>query len=119
MVDYASHPVRKFLDEGLLVTINTDDPGISGIDLRYEYEVAAPQAGLSPGMTRVLQENAVEAAFLPPSENLRCWNAARQKYSYTNEHIDQFSIRIMTLLTETCDFHFRVCYKMEKGLCAA
>jgi len=68
VADYASHPVRKFLDEDLLVTINTDDPGISGIDLRYEFEVAAPLAGLTSMMTRKLQENAVETAFLPDDE---------------------------------------------------
>ena len=34
--DYASHPLRQFLEKDLLATINTDDPGISGIDLHYE-----------------------------------------------------------------------------------
>ncbi len=45
--DYPSHPLRFFLEEGLLATINTDDPGISAIDLHYEYDVAAPLAGLT------------------------------------------------------------------------
>ena len=42
-----SHPLKLFLERGLLATMNTDDPGISAIDLHYEYEVAAPAAGLS------------------------------------------------------------------------
>jgi len=63
--DYKSHPLRLFLEQGLLATINTDDPGISGIDLRYEYEVAAPKAGITREQTRSLQKNAVETAFLP------------------------------------------------------
>jgi adenosine deaminase len=33
--NYASHPARRFLERGLLVTLNTDDPGISAIDLPY------------------------------------------------------------------------------------
>jgi adenosine deaminase len=62
--DYASHPARLFLERGLLVTLNTDDPGISGIDLRYEYEVAAPAAGLTPEQIRQAQRNALTVAFL-------------------------------------------------------
>jgi len=66
--DYASHPLRLFLERGLLATINTDDPGISAITLPYEYEVAAPAAGLSAGQIRQAQRNALETAFLSPPE---------------------------------------------------
>jgi len=65
---YAAHPLRLFLDKGLLATINTDDPGISAIDLHYEYNVAAPQAGLDEKMMRQAQLNALETAFLAPEE---------------------------------------------------
>ena len=47
VADYPSHPLKKFLEAGLLATINTDDPGISGIDLAHELDIAAPAAGLS------------------------------------------------------------------------
>ena len=66
--DYASHPLRLFFERGLCVTLNTDDPGISGIDLAYEYNVAAPAAGFSPEQIRVLQSNGLKAAFLSPEE---------------------------------------------------
>jgi adenosine deaminase len=66
--DYASHPLRSFLERGLLATINTDDPGISGIDLRYEYNVAAPAAGLTAEQIRQAQHNALAAAFISPEE---------------------------------------------------
>lgn len=65
---YAAHPLRKFVDEGLLVSINSDDPVMSGIDLRYEYEVAAPVAGLSAADLRRVQENALTMAYLSESE---------------------------------------------------
>lgn len=65
---YATHPLRHFLEQGLLATINTDDPGISGIDLRYEYEVAAPAAGLSPEQIIQAQRNALTVAFLSQAE---------------------------------------------------
>jgi adenosine deaminase len=66
--DYASHPIRHFMDHGLLVTLNTDDPGISAIDLRHEYEVAAPAAGLTAAQIRQAQHNALAVAFLSPQE---------------------------------------------------
>ena len=68
VASYASHPLRLFLEKGLLATINTDDPGISAIDLHYEYNVAAPQAGLDEDMMRQAQLNALETAFLTPEE---------------------------------------------------
>ena len=69
--DYASHPLKKFLESGLLATINTDDPGISGIDLAYELDVAAPAAGLDESQVIRALENAWEIAFLGPEEKAR------------------------------------------------
>jgi adenosine deaminase len=66
--DYARHPLREFLERGLLATINTDDPGISGIDINFEYEVAAPAAGLDREQIHQAQKNALEIAFLTPAE---------------------------------------------------
>lgn len=66
--DYASHPLRAYLERGLLATLNSDDPGISGITLAHEFEVAAPAAGLTPEQSRQAQRNALEIAFLSPEE---------------------------------------------------
>jgi adenosine deaminase len=69
--DYASHPIREFMERGLLVTLNTDDPGISAIDLPYEYEVAAPAAGLTPEQIRRAQRYALDVAFLTAEERAK------------------------------------------------
>ena len=61
--DYASHPLKQFIEQGLLATINSDDPGVSGITLRHEYEIAAPAAGLNQEQIRQAQMNALEVAF--------------------------------------------------------
>ena len=61
--DYASHPLREFLERGLLATINTDDPGISGIDLAHEYDVAAPAAGLNAEQIAQARRNSAEIVF--------------------------------------------------------
>ncbi len=63
--DYASHPARIFLERGLRVTLNTDDPGISAIDLSHEYQVAAPAAGLTPEQVHQARRNALAVAFAP------------------------------------------------------
>lgn len=64
----AAHPMKRFLAHGLLATINTDDPVISAIDLRHEFEVAAPAAGLIAAEIRQAQRNALEIAFLDDAE---------------------------------------------------
>ncbi len=65
VADYRSHPLRTFLERGLCVSLNTDDPGISGIDLAHEYDIAAPAAGLTPAHIHQAQRCALEMAFLP------------------------------------------------------
>jgi adenosine deaminase len=65
---YQDHPLPMYLERGLLVTVNTDDPGISGIDLPHEYRVLREEMGLREAQIRRLQENGVEAAFLTEEE---------------------------------------------------
>ncbi|PNI02824.1 adenosine deaminase [Vibrio diazotrophicus] len=63
-----SHPLKQFLEHGVLACLNTDDPAVEGIELPHEYEVAAPQAGLSQEQIRQAQINGLELAFLSDSE---------------------------------------------------
>jgi adenosine deaminase len=62
---YAEHPLKTFLDHGVLASLNTDNPIISGIDWPYEVAVAAPAAGLTAEDIARAMRNAVEIAFLP------------------------------------------------------
>jgi len=64
----AVHPMKQFLAYGLLATLNTDDPVISDIDLKFEFEKAAPAAGLTADDIAKTQANALEIAFLSPAE---------------------------------------------------
>ncbi len=66
--DYASHPFKTFLEHGIPATINTDDPGISAIDINYEYDMAVEKAGLSKEQVRQAQENALQQCFLRKKE---------------------------------------------------
>ncbi|MCP2233571.1 adenosine deaminase [Erwinia aphidicola] len=64
----AQHPLKAFLDHGILATINTDDPAVQGIEIGHEYEIAAPAAGLSREQMRVAQGNGLKIAFLSDAE---------------------------------------------------
>jgi adenosine deaminase len=68
VADYKSHPIKTFLEKGLLATINTDDPGISNIDLKHEFNIAAPAAGLTKNEIQQAQRHALTIAFLSESE---------------------------------------------------
>jgi adenosine deaminase len=69
--DLGSHPLPRLLARGLAVTLNTDDPSISGIDLAHEYRVAREELGLGEADLRRMQENALAAAFLTAEERER------------------------------------------------
>lgn len=64
----AKHPLKMFLNHGVLASINTDDPAVEGIELAYEYEVAAPKAGLTPSEIEQAQINGLSIAFLSENE---------------------------------------------------
>lgn len=62
-VSYKAHPFLKLKEAGVKVTINTDDPTVSGIDLRHEWEKATVEYQLSPTVKKELLLNSVSAAF--------------------------------------------------------
>lgn len=63
-----SHPITTFLNSGIMASLNTDDPAVEGIELEYEYTVAAAQAGLNQTQLRQLQMNGLAMSFLSDSE---------------------------------------------------
>lgn len=65
---YAEHPIRRLAERGVRFCLNTDDPGISAITLRHEYEVAAPAVGLSAEQVRQAQLAGLEMAFISEAE---------------------------------------------------
>ena len=66
--NYASHPIKPLADRGVKFCLNTDDPGISAIDLKHEYEIAAPATGLSPEQIHQSQRDGLTMAFLSEAE---------------------------------------------------
>ncbi len=66
----AEHPIKAFLQHGVLASLNTDDPAVEGIELPHEYEVAAPQAGLSTAQIHQAQINGLDISFLSDAEKM-------------------------------------------------
>lgn len=60
---YTKHPIISFINNGVLCTLATDDPGVLGIDLNYEYSVAGQLSGLSEDHKSLLIENGWEMRF--------------------------------------------------------
>jgi len=59
------HPALDLLRRGARVTLNTDDPGLFGIDLTHELRVARDAIGFTDDDLGQVTRNALEACFLP------------------------------------------------------
>jgi adenosine deaminase/aminodeoxyfutalosine deaminase len=69
--DIHQHPVRRMFDEGLLVTLNSDDPAMFHTSLVREYEVAQDLFKFTDEHLRELARNSFEASFLPADKKVK------------------------------------------------
>lgn len=67
----SEHPLKRFFEEGLMVTLNTDDPAMFQTSLSKEYEMAVDEFSFSEEHLRELARNSIEASFLPVEKKLR------------------------------------------------
>lgn len=68
---YAAHPVKKLLDMGIRVTINTDNMTIFNVDLDEEYDHCLKDMGFTEEDILKTLVYAAEAAFLPGEEKAK------------------------------------------------
>jgi adenosine deaminase len=74
----ADHPLRRLVEAGVRVTLNTDDPTFFHTTLNDEYRLAVREFGFSADDLVALTLNSVRACFLPEREKrtlLRQFNA--------------------------------------------
>jgi adenosine deaminase len=62
---YEEHPLPEFLERGLLISLNSDDPAMFGVSLTDEYKLSARRLGLDWTAIKTLCLNGVRASFLP------------------------------------------------------
>lgn len=83
--DYGAHPLRRLWDEGLLVTINSDDPPMFGTDLNHEYEALVDHFGFSADELEQVSLNALQASFLAPTDKTRMEAKFRAEFARLRE----------------------------------
>ena len=66
----AEHPFKRYLQQGVVVTLNTDGPLTDGVTLTDEYFLAHAVLGLAPDELARVVLNACESAFLPEYEKV-------------------------------------------------
>ena len=71
---FADHPVRNYFDQGLMITLNSDDPAMFGTSLSREYRIAQENFGFTDDHLRELARNSFEASFLPADKKLNFLN---------------------------------------------
>ncbi|GAB4426981.1 MAG: adenosine deaminase [Anaerolineales bacterium] len=62
------HPLPRMLQAGLNVTVNTDDPSVSRIDLSHEYRLVCEDLGIPLDVLKRSVLAAAKASFLPEDE---------------------------------------------------
>jgi aminodeoxyfutalosine deaminase len=73
-VELAQHPVRRYFDQGLMLTLNTDDPAMFRSSLDEEYRLVQETFGFTDEHLRELARNSFEASFLAPEKKIEFLN---------------------------------------------
>lgn len=69
----ADHPIRRLMEKEIAVTINSDDPGLFGIDLCHEYEILHCEHGYTGEEFDRCNDIAAAHSFVPLAERQRVW----------------------------------------------
>jgi aminodeoxyfutalosine deaminase len=65
---YETHPIRRLWEQGVYVTVNSDDPPMFNTDLVREYQALAGHLGFAAAELEQLSLNALRAGFLPAGQ---------------------------------------------------
>lgn len=82
-----THPIKQYFQQGLMVTINSDDPTMFNTSISQEYLVLVQKLGFTVSDLKRLSMNGVSASFIPDgdkelmkSQFEREWNQLLNKY---------------------------------------
>lgn len=76
--ELAQHPVHRYFDAGLMLTLATDDPAMFHTSLVAEYELVQQTFGFTDEHLRELARNSFEASFLDSHKKLSFLNLIDQ-----------------------------------------
>src|SRR5271170_1481742 len=72
--ELAKHPVRRYFDQGLMLTLNSDDPAMFRTSLTGEYALVQEAFGFTDEHLRELARNSFEASFLSAEKKIEFLN---------------------------------------------
>ena len=61
--DMSRYPLKDYLEQGVLVTVNTDDPAIEGTTIAQEFSYLAEEFGVTEEQRNRVLANSIAAAF--------------------------------------------------------
>lgn len=84
------HPIKKFFDYGINITLNSDDPSIFGADITDEYKNIYEYSGFSVNQLIKIVKNGLFSTFI--SDNLKevYWEGVEEKIKTLK---DKFNIK--------------------------
>jgi len=65
------HPIRRFIESGVQLSVNTDDPPMFGSDMNKEYWLLHRRLGFSLRQLFQISLDSVETSFIPDKEKKR------------------------------------------------
>lgn len=67
------HPIKKLYEKGVLITINTDDPGIFDVDINSEYKLLQEKFQFSLKDFESINDCAAAFSFIPLEKKQKVW----------------------------------------------
>lgn len=68
--DIKSHPVRQYYDQGISISVNSDDPTMFGTDMNKEYMVLHEVHGFTVAELFDISLNSIRTSFLPKAKKM-------------------------------------------------
>ncbi len=75
------HPIREYFDEGLMVTVNADDPAMFNSSLTGDYLALAGDLDFTQEEIKRLTTNSIDASFLSNAEKAAMYSAFRKEWA--------------------------------------
>ena len=72
---FAQHPFRRLHEEGVLVSLNTDDPTIFHTDMNKECEIVVENLAVNETQLKNVFQVAAEKSFIPLLKKQKVWHA--------------------------------------------
>ena len=88
------HPIKGYLEQGLMVTVNSDDPTMFNTSITQEYLALVQELAFSLSDLKRLTMNSIEASFMPDSDKELMKSQFEREWK---QLLNKYKIKQMTL----------------------